>query len=65
MKKKRVPKRFRITEKDYIKAQRRAARLEEIESHGKPVSLRSALHKSVKAYDRNRLKRIPIDTDED
>ena len=38
-------------------AQRRAARLEEIEAHGKPVSFRKVLHKSKKAYDRKRLKR--------
>lgn len=41
-------------------AQRRAARLEEIAEHGKPVSFRSAVHKSKKAYDRKRLKRMAM-----
>lgn len=50
-------KKYRITVQDYIKAQRRASRLEEIELHGKPVSRRSALHKSKKIYDRKRLKK--------
>ena len=35
-------------------ANRRAARLEEIAEHGKPVSFRRAIHKSKKAYDRKR-----------
>ena len=48
---------MRITEEDYLLAQRRAARLEEIAEHGKPVSFRKAIHKSKKAYDRKRLKR--------
>lgn len=47
---------FRITVQDYIKAQRRASRLEEIELHGKPVSGRAAIHKSAKVYDRKRMK---------
>ena len=59
---KKAPKRLRITEQDYLKANRRAARLEEIEAHGKPVRFRSILHKSRKAYDRHRLK--PVNPDE-
>ena len=46
-----------ITEADYMLAQRRAARLEEIAEHGRPVSFRRVLHKSKKVYDRKRLKR--------
>ena len=38
-------------------ANRRAARLEEIAEHGRPVSFRKAIHKSKKVYDRKRLKR--------
>ena len=38
-------------------ANRRAARLEEIAVHGRPVTFRKAVHKSKKAYDRKRLKR--------
>ena len=51
-------KKLRITQADYMLAQRRAARLEEIAEHGKPVSFRSSVHKSKKAYDRKRLKRL-------
>ena len=39
-------------------ANRRAARLEEIAEHGRPVSFREAVHKSKKVYDRKRLKRM-------
>jgi hypothetical protein len=43
-------------------ANRRAARLEEIELHGKPVSFRKVLQKSKKAYNRKRFKKeIPSD----
>ena len=50
-------KKLRITQADFMKSNRHAARLEEIELHGKPVRFRTLLHKSKKAYDRNRLKR--------
>ena len=56
MKKKKV-KRLRITEQDFLLANRKAAREEEILAHGKPISFRSHLHKSKKQYDRKRLKR--------
>ena len=58
MKAKSKKKKFRITEADYMLAQRRAARLEEIEAHGKPVSFRRVLHKSKKVYDRKALKNL-------
>jgi len=48
---------LRITEKDFLLANRRAARLEEIEAHGRPVTFRKAIHKSKKVYDRKALKR--------
>ncbi|MBQ1718590.1 MAG: hypothetical protein II031_05510 [Bacteroidales bacterium] len=57
-------KKLRITEADYMLAQRRAARLEEIAAHGKPVSMRSAIHKSKKIYDRKRLKIAGFSSDE-
>lgn len=44
-------------------AHRRAARMEEISEHGRPVSYR-ALHKSKKVYDRKRLKRTDINLDD-
>ncbi len=50
-------KKLRITEKDFLLANRRAARIEEIEAHGHPVSFRKAIHQSKKVYDRKKLKR--------
>ena len=58
MKPKRKQKKLRITEADFMLANRRAARLEEIAEHGRPVSFRKAVHKSKKAYDRKRLKKM-------
>ena len=55
---KKAPKSLRITEKDYMLANRRAARMEEIALHGKPVSLRSLRHKSKKTYSRKKLKAV-------
>ncbi len=45
-------------------ANRRAARLEEIAAHGKPVSFRTAVQKSKKVYDRKRLKKAGIIADD-
>ena len=64
MKTKNKKKTLRITEADYMLAQRRAARLEEIEAHGKPVSFRKAIHKSKQVYDRKRLKKAGLTSDE-
>ena len=64
MKPKKKGKKLRITEADYMLAQRRAARLEEIAAHGKPVSFRTALQKSKKVYDRKRLKKAGISSDD-
>ena len=64
MKPKKKQKQLRITEADFMLANRRAARLEEIAGHGKPVSFRTALHKSKKVYDRKRLKRAGIHSDD-
>ena len=63
MKPKKKMKKLHITEADYMLAQRRAARLEEIAAHGKPVSMRSTIHKSKKVYDRKRLKKAGINPD--
>ena len=63
MKPQKSPKKLRITQADYMLAQRRAARMEEIAEHGKPVSLRSAVHRSKKVYDRKRLKKAGLDLD--
>ncbi len=58
MKPKKKQRKLRITEADFMLANRRAARLEEIAEHGKPVSFRRAIHKSRKIYDRKRLKKM-------
>ena len=63
MKPKKKQKNLRITEADYMLAQRRASRIIELEDHGRPVSY-SALHKSKKVYDRKRLKRMSIQPDD-
>ena len=64
MKPKKKAKKLRITEADYMLAQRRAARLEEIAAHGKPVSFRTAIQRSRKVYDRKRLKKAGINSDD-
>lgn len=53
-------KKLTITEADFILANRRASRLEEIQEHGHPVRLRRMIHKSKKSYDRNQIKRATI-----
>ncbi len=50
-------KKMRITEADYLLANRRASRQEEIQAHGHPVQSRCMVHKSKKVYDRKRMKR--------
>ena len=48
---------FTITEKDYIKAVRKADREREIEMYGKVISIKpSKIHESKKAYDRAKEK---------
>ncbi len=44
-----------FTQRDYIKANRRASRLAEIENHTRPVSI-AGVYKSKKVYDRKRGK---------
>lgn len=60
MKNRKKQKKLRITEADFILANRRAARLEEIEQHGRPITFRKTIHKSRKVYDRKRSKKIEI-----
>jgi len=57
-------RKLRITQKDFLLANRRASRAEEIEAHGKQIQFRSAIQKSKKVYDRNRLKRAAIKSDD-
>ena len=56
-------KKLRITEADYMLAQRRASRILEIQEHGRPVSY-TAIYKSKKVYDRKRLKQAGTITDD-
>lgn len=48
-------KKQKITERDYIKANRKASREEEIESHTRPVGVQR-VHKSKKVYNRKKVK---------
>lgn len=54
-------KKYRITVEDFIKANRKASREEEIAAHGKLFSMRSTLQKSKKAYDRRKAKKVRIE----
>lgn len=49
----------KITEQDYIKANRKASREEEIRLYGKPISSKRNIHKSKKQYNRQRDRKIP------
>ena len=62
MKRKKRNNAYRITVQDFIKANRKASREEEIASHGSQLSFRRVLHKSRRQYDR---KRLPKVTEED
>ena len=55
-------KSFRITVDDYILAQRKASREEEIRLHGKQISGRHMLHRSKKTYSRK--NRGPVEVDD-
>ena len=57
-------KKFRITEKDFLLANRKASREEEIAKYGKQVLFRTTKQKSKKVYDRNRLKKAGINSDD-
>lgn len=60
MKPKTKQRKLRITEADFMLANPRAARMEEIAGHGRPVSMRPAIHKSKKVYDRKKEKRAGV-----
>ena len=51
---------FRITESDFLLANRKASREEEIAKFGKQVIFRTSTQKSKKVYDRKRLKKADI-----
>jgi hypothetical protein len=52
-------KKYRITQEDYIKANRKASREEEIRLFGKQIYNRHTIHKSKKQYNRQRDRKIP------
>jgi len=54
-------KTLRITERDFLLANRRAARQEDIDAHGRPTAFRSKLQESRKVYSRKKHKKIPTD----
>ena len=53
-------KSFRITESDFLLANRKASREEDLERHGKQIIFRTTTRKSKKVYDRKRLKKAGI-----
>jgi len=57
-------KKLRISQQDFLLANRRASRQEEIAAHGKQISFRAVPHKSKKVYDRNKIKRAFTNSDE-
>lgn len=58
-------KKLRITEKDFLLANRRASRAEEIEKYGRQILMRVMTLKSKKVYDRKRLKKAGINYNDD
>lgn len=50
---------MKFTEQDYIKANRRASREEEIKMYGKQIAHRHVTYKSKKQYNRQRDRKIP------
>ena len=57
MKHRKIPRKLHISEDAFMLANRRAARQEEIDAHGRQVSFRKVMHRSKKAYDRNKNKK--------
>jgi hypothetical protein len=53
-------KTYKITQEDYIKANRKASREEEIKLYGKQIYNRHIVHKSKKKYNRQRDRKIPL-----
>lgn len=52
-------KSMRITQEDFMLANRKASREEEIALHGKQISFRKVMHRSAKQYDRKKGKAVP------
>ena len=60
MKKKKYRK-CQITVEDFLLANRKASREEEIAAHGKQVTFRKLIQKSKKAYDRKQFGKFNIE----
>lgn len=56
---------FRITQDDFLLANRKAAREEEIKAHGRQILFRSVKQRSRKHYDRKRDKSAGIHQEDD
>ena len=54
---------YRISKSDFLLANRKASREEELERHGKQIIFRTTTTKSKKVYDRKRLKKADITDD--
>lgn len=53
-------KKLTFAQEDYIKANRKASREEEIAMYGKQIAFRTTVHKSKKKYNRQRDRKIPL-----
>lgn len=52
--------RYRFSEIDYIKANRKASRDEEIRLYGRQINARTTIQRSKKTYNRQRDKKIQV-----
>ena len=52
--------RYRFSEIDYIKANRKASRDEEIRLYGRQINARTTIQRSKKTYNRQRDKKVII-----
>lgn len=57
-------RKLRITIRDYLIAQRKASREEEITKHGKQIMFRPHIHKSKKQYNRQTRKHATVTEDD-
>lgn len=55
-----MSKSYKFTQDDYIKANRKASRDEEIALYGKQIYNRHLIHKSKKKYNRQRDRKVPL-----
>ena len=58
---KKKHRKYRITVEDFLLANRKASREEEIAAHGKQVTFRKLIQKSKKAYDRKQFRKFNVE----